>query len=227
MKNVVGERGRRWLERVVRVLLGLGFAMAAGAYFRNSYAAWQGAHAQGLDHVGLAHALSSLAVAFYTALMAGVYAVRHDPINKFAGLFPTVAAFLGGFLMVALLFLDPRDDLSLGAQMTAFALVLTGNVASLIVLSQLGRSFSILPEGRKLVTHGIYAYVRHPLYVAEAIGTSGIVILFFSPAALGLFAAQLGWQFVRMHYEEKVLRETFPSYEAYARRTKRLLPGVY
>jgi len=34
-------------------------------------------------------------------------------------------------------------------------------------------------------------------------------------------------QFARMIYEERVLRETFPEYAAYARRTARLIPGIY
>jgi protein-S-isoprenylcysteine O-methyltransferase Ste14 len=30
-----------------------------------------------------------------------------------------------------------------------------------------------------------------------------------------------------MRHEEQVLRATFPEYEAYAARTRRLIPGVY
>jgi protein-S-isoprenylcysteine O-methyltransferase Ste14 len=31
----------------------------------------------------------------------------------------------------------------------------------------------------------------------------------------------------RMHYEEKVLTETFPDYANYAARTRRLVPWIY
>jgi protein-S-isoprenylcysteine O-methyltransferase Ste14 len=37
----------------------------------------------------------------------------------------------------------------------------------------------------------------------------------------------LGFQFLRLHYEEGVLREAFPEYAEYARRTARLVPGLY
>ena len=91
----------------------------------------------------------------------------------------------------------------------------------------LGRSFSILPEGRELVTGGPYRFIRHPLYLAEAFATIGAMIHFLSPAAVALVAAQFLLQFARMHYEEKVLRETFPDYVKYSRRTARLIPGIY
>ena len=38
---------------------------------------------------------------------------------------------------------------------------------------------------------------------------------------------QLALQIVRIHYEEKVLCETFPEYSDYAKKTWRLVPGVY
>jgi len=77
------------------------------------------------------------------------------------------------------------------------------------------------------VTTGAYSVVRHPLYLAEAVASLGIAILFLSPWAITIFITQLAWQLARIHYEEKVLRENFPEYEAYAKRTKRLIPRVY
>ncbi|MGB9153552.1 MAG: isoprenylcysteine carboxylmethyltransferase family protein [Alphaproteobacteria bacterium] len=69
--------------------------------------------------------------------------------------------------------------------------------------------------------------VRHPLYLAEAIAALGVVINFLSPWALILVAVQLALQIVRIHYEEKVLKENFPEYEEYAKKTWRLIPGIY
>jgi protein-S-isoprenylcysteine O-methyltransferase Ste14 len=106
-------------------------------------------------------------------------------------------------------------------------LILGGNVFAVYILTRLGRSFSILPEGRKLVTAGPYKIIRHPLYVAEAMATLGTMILFFSPAAVALVIAQTATQLGRIHYEEIVLRKTFPEYSAYARTTARLIPGIY
>jgi protein-S-isoprenylcysteine O-methyltransferase Ste14 len=83
-----------------------------------------------------------------------------------------------------------RTDLPLAAQAAASALILVGNGFAVYVLTYLGRSFSILPESRRLVTSGPYQVVRHPLYFAEAVATLGVFIEFLSPLALLLFAAQ-------------------------------------
>jgi protein-S-isoprenylcysteine O-methyltransferase Ste14 len=40
----------------------------------------------------------------------------------------------------------------------------------------LGRSISILPQARQLVTSGPYAFVRHPLYLGEMTAMLGIAM---------------------------------------------------
>ena len=84
-----------------------------------------------------------------------------------------------------------------------------------------------MPEARKLVTAGAYSIVRHPLYLAEFVGTIGAVIQFLSPWAIAIASTQFAFQLVRMHYEERVLASSFPEYDAYRHRTARLIPGIY
>lgn len=218
---------RQIIETVLRYTLGLVFALAAAAYFRSSLSAFEAIDFDNPEVRQIQNALSIFVVGLYTALIAFIYMIRLRPVSKFPGVFPTVAALLGGFLMTAFLLLDRREDLPSAFYLVAFALVIIGNGLSIMVLSQLGRSFSILPESRRLVTSGAYALVRHPLYLAEAIASIGVALLFLSPAALFLLLTQFAWQFVRMHYEEKVLRESFPEYAAYAKRVRRIIPGVY
>jgi protein-S-isoprenylcysteine O-methyltransferase Ste14 len=69
--------------------------------------------------------------------------------------------------------------------------------------------------------------VRHPLYLAEAVATLGAMISFLSVWALLLVVVQMTLQLVRIHYEERVLRQTFPEYAGYAKRTARLIPEIY
>jgi protein-S-isoprenylcysteine O-methyltransferase Ste14 len=38
---------------------------------------------------------------------------------------------------------------------------------------------------------------------------------------------QFALQLARIRYEERVLRATFPEYDEYAKRTWRLIPGIY
>jgi protein-S-isoprenylcysteine O-methyltransferase Ste14 len=168
-----------------------------------------------------------VAICLYTLMIAVLYILRLRPQKRSTGIAPSAAAILGGFLMSALLFFSPREDLPLWALIAASALVVIGNIFTVIVLLSLGRSFSILPEGRRLVTHGPYAIVRHPLYLAEAVAAVGALINFLSPWTLLLVATQLVLQVLRIHYEEKVLHETFPEYADYAKKTWRILPGIY
>jgi protein-S-isoprenylcysteine O-methyltransferase Ste14 len=218
---------RQKFELCVRVLLGIAFAFMAGVYFRNGLAALDAIDATNARTFQLGHALSVFVIGLYAASVAFIYAIRLQPVSRFAGFFPTLAALLGGFLMLALLFLPPNERLPLGVQIVSCVLVLAGNGFAVFILTQLGRSFSILPESRKLVTTGAYSVVRHPLYLAEAVAALGAVLIFLSPLAFALFVTQLGWQFVRMHYEEKILGENFPEYKKYAKRTKRLIPYIY
>jgi protein-S-isoprenylcysteine O-methyltransferase Ste14 len=219
---------RRYLfDLAIHFALGLTFAFSAGVCLHSSLV---GLHKIDFSNPApgeIGHILSVFVIGLYTLMIACLYVLRLRPVSKFAGAIPCAAAILGGFLMSALLLLSPREDLPLWARIVASLLVVVGNVFAIMIILRLGRSFSILPEGRRLVTKGPYAVVRHPLYLAEAVATLGAVINFLSPWALLLVVLQLGLQIVRIHYEEKVLKESFPEYEDYAKRTWRLIPGIY
>jgi len=221
------EKHRQHLDLLIRFALGLTFALAAGAYIKGAYSSWVSIDFSDPQPHQIGHALSVFAIGLYTLMIACLYALRLPARNKFAGIGPSAAAILGGFLMSGLLFFSPREDLPTWALITAAVLVVIGNFFTVYILIHLGRSFSILPEGRRLVTHGPYAIVRHPLYLAEAVAALGALINFLSPWAFALVAVQLSLQIVRIHYEEKVLKENFEEYEAYAKKTWRLIPGIY
>jgi len=152
--------------------------------------------------------------------------LRHVPLRRSPGVMPRLVA-LGGTLSLGLVTFLPRADLAAFLQAASIVMVLGGWGLGIYVLSHLGRALSIMPEARRLVTTGPYAVIRHPLYVAEAIGLFGLTLQFLSWPALLLFAVQCGFQFLRMFNEERVLTAAFPAYEDYARRTARLIPGVY
>jgi protein-S-isoprenylcysteine O-methyltransferase Ste14 len=218
---------RPLIDLAIRVVLAITFAFAASGYFKNAFNQLRAIDPAHADMQVLSHGLSVIAIGLYTFMIACLYVLRLRPKNSATGLVPRVAAILGGFLIAGLLFLSPREDLSLPVEITASALVMIGNIFAVIVLTRLGRSFSIVPEARKLVTTGPYSIVRHPLYLAEAVATLGALISFLSPAALVLVVTQFALQLARIRYEERVLRATFPEYDEYAKRTWRLIPGIY
>jgi len=164
-------------------------------------------------------------VALFDLLLIYLLVVRDRPVAKSKGVLPRAFGFVGTFLGVGILQL-PVAHLSLGAQILAALLVGLGSLGSLLVLWRLGKSFSIMPEARRLVTGGPYAFARHPLYTVEMVTICGTALQFAAPWSWVLAAAVLALLWIRSHYEEQVLEAAYPEYGAYRARTKRFIPGV-
>ena len=163
---------------------------------------------------------------FYFAMVVALIFLRRMPTAKSAGLWPRTVALLGGNLLIALLAL-PKVSLSPFRAALSTALAGGGTLTEIVILFWLGRSFSLLPEARRLVTNGPYRHIRHPLYLAGLIGSLGVMLQFRQPWALLIVLATFALQITRMNYEEQVLSRAFPEYEIYATRSWRLVPGVY
>jgi len=111
------------------------------------------------------------------------------------------------------------------------ALLLVGGVLRIWPMFVLGRRFSglvAIQPGHELVTSGPYRHVRHPSYLGMLLALVGWSLLFRS--GVGLIATGLGVSLLvaRIESEEALLSSQFGSrYDAYRRRTWRLLPGIY
>jgi protein-S-isoprenylcysteine O-methyltransferase Ste14 len=169
--------------------------------------------------------LSLLAVAAFDLLLVYLLLVRDRPVAKSKGVMPRLFGFVGTFIGISILQL-PVAHLSLGMQILAAVLIGVGSLASFLVLSRLGKSFSIMPEARKLVTSGPYAHARHPLYAVEMITIAGTALQFAAPWSWVLALVVLALLWIRSHFEEQVLAEAYPEYGAYRARTKRFVPGL-
>ena len=167
-----------------------------------------------------------VATMLFLALIAVMTLARRRALRKAEGWLPRIAA-LAGLTMLYTLLLFPRAAPDVYWDTASLVLLLAGHFLCAVALAQLGRSFSVMPEARRLVTSGIYSRIRHPLYLAEAVATLGVLLQYRSVGAALLVAAQFAVQFWRMHEEEKVLEAEFPGHADYRRRTARLLPGVY
>lgn len=83
-------------------------------------------------------------------------------------------------------------------------------------------------EGHRLVTDGVYAYIRHPLYLGEISRNLGFTLILSS--LYGFALVLVGGLFLpfRIEIEERMLLEEFGrEYEEYRRRTKKLIPYIY
>lgn len=83
-------------------------------------------------------------------------------------------------------------------------------------------------EGHKLVTHGIYRSVRHPMYVAIWLfGLAQGLLLQNWLAGWSAFIAFAMMYFFRVAREERMMEESFgQDYRDYVSRTGRLLPRI-
>ena len=96
----------------------------------------------------------------------------------------------------------------------------------------LGKNWSVTLEVREdhqLVTQGVYAHVRHPMYASFLLWgvTQALLIPNWIAGFAGL-AAVLALYAVRQSREEAMMRDTFGAeYDAYSARTKRLIPCIF
>ncbi len=167
-----------------------------------------------------------IAVAVLFFLMVILLVIRRTPRRKVRGLLPRLTAIAGCLLPFAIIAL-PRGDLPHLVKDLSSIIVLLGVLASIAAVYYLGRSFSILPQARALMTDRPYRFVRHPLYLAELVVLFGSIWEIDQPWPLIVLVVAIVIQLTRMHFEEQVLSEEFYAYREYAGRTARIIPGVY
>lgn len=74
---------------------------------------------------------------------------------------------------------------------------------------QLGKSFSVTPQARELVTWGIYSKIRNPIYVFSALLLAGVLIALQYRYALLLLVVLIPIQIARALKEAQVLEAQF------------------
>lgn len=112
-------------------------------------------------------------------------------------------------------------------------MVVVGEIIRKMAIITAGRAFTHLikihrDEHHKLITHGVYSFVRHPGYSGFFIWAVGTQIMLCNPISTVGFAFVV-WRFFdkRIPYEEFFLRKFFGSeYEEYARQTPSGVPFV-
>ncbi|HYM84691.1 MAG TPA: isoprenylcysteine carboxylmethyltransferase family protein [Candidatus Dormibacteraeota bacterium] len=142
-----------------------------------------------------------------------------------------VQAFVAAMILppVLLALPGPRLPRSLAA------LGLSAELAGLLVrrwsMATLGAAYSRTlrtDAGQPLVSDGPYRLVRHPGYLGTLLTWFGFALTSRSAVVVGLIGLVFGRAYARrIAAEERLLRRELPGYEAYAARTKRLLPGVW
>jgi protein-S-isoprenylcysteine O-methyltransferase Ste14 len=121
-------------------------------------------------------------------------------------------------LLVALVILWP------GAWNAARWIGLLAAVPAAILLIvaryQLGKSFSVSPQAHQLVTHGLYAKFRNPMYVFSGLLVFGFVLAWQKPVLLAIFLVLIPLQIIRARQEARILEAKFgEAYREYRKST--------
>jgi len=106
-----------------------------------------------------------------------------------------------------------------------------GGVIGLWAIQVMGlRQVKVFPEvaGQgNLIVLGPYRWVRHPMYTSVLLVTLAWTLGNPLSYRIMLWVGLLMTLVVKLRYEENLLMERFPEYEAYRCRTKRLIPFVW
>ncbi len=117
------------------------------------------------------------------------------------------------------------------ASIAGAILMVCGLPLPLVAVLTLKRSYSstlVIREDHQLVTHGIYRYVRHPVYTGTLMVLLGMPLVLSSLYGLMVMAILILLFLGRIRLEERLLTEEFgDAYKAYMGRTKKLVPFLF
>lgn len=146
---------------------------------------------------------------------------------------------VGQVALIGLVFLGPRTVGGQPAWMFPFShaclvmggvLMTVGGVLLVAGLVRLGRGLTPLPypkDGTELVQTGPFALVRHPMYGGGLVLAVGWALLVQGWLTLGYVVALFVFLDMKSRREEEWLAERFPTYAAYQRRVRKLIPFLY
>ena len=194
--------------------------------------------------------MTVLALALYVVALVVLFGVRsllqrrRTGRSGFHGISgrPLTAEWTGGVLFVVAIILGLTGpllavtgtvpvDLPIALQAVGLVLALVGFVATLAGQSGMGASWRIgvdASERTDLVTGGVFAHVRNPIFTAMVIAQTGVLLMAPSwISALALIALAVAVQMQVRSVEEPYLRAVHgDAYAAYCARAGRFLPGI-
>ncbi|HEV7714411.1 MAG TPA: isoprenylcysteine carboxylmethyltransferase family protein [Steroidobacteraceae bacterium] len=128
----------------------------------------------------------------------------------------------------------PEAALPAAAQVyvAGFALFVLGALLRWYSIFYLGRFFTVdvrVSSDHRVIDTGPYRWIRHPSYTGILLEFLGYALCLGNALSLGMILLPVIVVFMyRIQVEERALRQGLgESYEAYCRRTKRLIPLVY
>lgn len=165
--------------------------------------------------------LSLLLLVVFETTMVGLVFARRDSTEVDFTATAVVAGLVGSFAALGFRPTGGEDQiLGQATQLVGIALQLGASIS-------LGRSFGLVPANRGIKTGGLYRLVRHPFYFSYLITQAGYIINNPSTRNILVLAVGIGFQVVRIRYEERLLLGD-AAYAAYTRSVRwHLVPGLW
>lgn len=212
---MAGGRWLEWLKRHRERLINLYlFINVAG------FVIWQGygiARSSGLNLIELSFLLQNL-------VLAGIVLLRRDPIAIDKNPWHQVVALVAFFSGLA--FMGRTSTGGPLAHQLSQGLLLGSNLLGVLSLLYLGKSFGILIACREVRSHGVYRWLRHPMYTSDMLLRVGYMISHFSFFTLSLVVLSSACYVYRAILEERFLIQQ-PEYRDYMARVRyRFVPGL-
>lgn len=127
---------------------------------------------------------------------------------------------IGGLFYTHSLF--GHGPVSIGLQVAAVLLMIWARVT----FGMRSFHYAANPTAGGLVTTGPYRFMRHPIYAAALLFLWTGVAANASPLSVALGLVATAMLALRILFEERLVRRRYPDYDAYARRTKRVIPFI-
>lgn len=108
-------------------------------------------------------------------------------------------------------------------------IALLGFILFFVAVLTLGKSLSLYPTPSpksELIIHGVYKYIRHPIYTGLLFFLLGLSIVLAGISKFILFVIALILFSKKADYEEKRLVLKFKNYEKYKAKTGKFLPKI-
>jgi len=130
------------------------------------------------------------------------------------------------FLMLLLAIDTPTHYLVSGVVITLLGII----IGIIAIKTHEKGNFNIRPDIKEhctLVTHGIYAYVRHPMYLSVLTMMFGVMLIYLNIYEIVLYILLVVVMLTKLFYEESLWECHSAEYERYKSNTKRLIPFIF
>jgi protein-S-isoprenylcysteine O-methyltransferase Ste14 len=161
-------------------------------------------------------------------------AIRED-VLYFA--IPAILVFSAGLVISAYdgfdsfveLLRNPRSGFLLSNQnIVGLSLIVIGYTIAIVAVVTLRRSYAstlVIREDHQLITHGIYRFTRHPVYLGVLMVSIGMPVFASSLVGLLTMSALIPIFLNRIRMEERMLTDEFgDAYRMYRKATSKLIP---